>query len=267
MRHFLTGFALACALLAPCAASRAWAQHETAQDLLDGERAYRDRGCANCHGPNGDLIPGINFSAGQFRRPMTDAELSRIIRQGIPNTPMPATNVTEAQAGQIVAYLRSLAAGKAAVAITGDAARGKLVYDSKGNCASCHSVGGIGGRRGPDLSNVGQARRAPDLERALLDPKADVQPNHRYYRVVLQDGSTVTGWLLGHDTFNVRLIDGKEQLRSFAKSDLKSHGFIDTPMPSYKSTLTPQEIADIVSYLSSLRTAPAPTGGRGGQAK
>ena len=88
----------------------------------------------------------------------------------------------------------------------------------------------------------------------LLDPKADVQPNHRYYRVVLQDGTTVTGLLLGYDTFNVRLLDGKEQLRSFVKSELKSHGFVDTPMPSYKNTLTPQELADVVSYLSSLRT-------------
>ena len=117
MRHLLTGFALASALLAPSATSVAWAQHETAQDLLDGQRFYSERGCANCHGPNGDLIPGINFSAGQFRRPMTDAELVRTIRQGIPNTPMPASNMTEAQAGQIVAYLRSLAAGKSAVAV------------------------------------------------------------------------------------------------------------------------------------------------------
>jgi mono/diheme cytochrome c family protein len=36
------------------------------QDLLDGQRFYNERGCANCHGPNGDLVPGINFSAGQF---------------------------------------------------------------------------------------------------------------------------------------------------------------------------------------------------------
>lgn len=262
MRHLLTGFALAGALLAPGAPAIAMAeaaQHETAQDLLDGERAYRDR-CANCHGPNGDLIPAINFSAGQFRRPMTDAELSRIIRQGIPNTPMPASNVTEAQAGQIVAYLRSLAAGKAAVALKGDTGRGKLVFDGKGNCASCHSVAGVGARKAPDLSNVGAARRAPDLERALLDPQADVQPNHRSYRVVLQDGTTVTGLLLGYDTFNIRMIDGKEQLRSFAKSDLRSHGFVNSPMPSYKNTLTPQEIADIVSYLSSLRTTTAPAG-------
>ena len=267
MRHLLIGVALACALLAPWAASTDMAlgavamaeaaQHETAQDLLDGERAYGQR-CAVCHGPNGDLVPGINFSAGTFRRPMTDADLARIIRQGIPNTPMPPSNVTDAQAGQIVAYLRSLAAGKSAVALKGDTARGKMVFDTKGNCTSCHSVGGVGGRRAPDLSNVGAARRAPDLERALLDPQADVQPNHRYYRVVLNDGTTVTGWLLGYDTFNVRLIDGKEQLRSFAKSDLKSHGFINSPMPSYKNTLTAQELADVVSYLSSLRTTNAP---------
>lgn len=260
MRHLLTGFALFSALLAPGAA---WAQHETAQDLLDGQRAYNERGCANCHGPNGDLIPGINFSAGQFRRPMTDADLSGIIRKGIPNTPMPATNVTEAQAGQIVAYIRSLAAGKSAVVLKGDTARGKVIYDGKGNCASCHSIAGVGGRKAPDLANVGQARRAPDLERALLDPQADVQPNHRSYRVVLNDGTTVTGWLMGFDTFNIRMLDGKEQLRSFVKSDLRSHGFIESPMPSYKATLTPQELADIVSYLSTLRTTPAPAAGPG----
>ena len=83
---------------------------------------------------------------------------------------------------------------------------------------------------------------------------------------MLQDGTTVSGWLLGYDTFNIRLLDGKEQLRSFVKSDLKSHGFIESPMPSYKNTLTPQEIADIVSYLSSLRTSAAtvaPTAVRG----
>ena len=264
MRHLLTGFALISALFAPWAASTARAQHETAQDLLDGQRAYGER-CATCHGPNGDLIPNINFSAGVFRRPMTDADLARIIRQGIPNTPMAASNVTEVQAAQIVAYLRSLAAARPAVALAGDTARGKVVFDGKGNCTSCHSVAGVGGRKAPDLGDVGQARRTPELERALLEPQADVQPNHRYYRVVMNDGTAVTGWLLGFDTFNIRMIDGKEQLRSFVKSDLRSHGFIESPMPSYKNTLTPQELADIVSYLSSLRTTSAPPAGRGGR--
>jgi putative heme-binding domain-containing protein len=230
------------------------AQHETAADLLDGERAYGER-CVTCHGPNGDLVAGIDLGRGQFRRPMSDEELARIIRNGIPNTPMPAMNMTAEQAQKIVAYLRSLAAAKGTSVIVGDAARGKVVFDGKGKCASCHSVAGAGARTGPDLSNVGAARRAPDLERALLDPQADVQPNHRFYRVVLQDGTTVTGRLLGHDTFAIRLLDTREQLRSFLKSDVRSHGFIGSPMPSYKNTLTPQEVADLVSYLSSLRVA------------
>jgi putative heme-binding domain-containing protein len=253
MRYPLLTLAAAVGLAFGLSVRPADAQHETAADLLDGERAYQNQGCANCHGPNGDLIQGIDLFRGRFRRPMSDEELARIIRSGIPNTPMPPSNMSAEQASKLVAYLRSMAAKAGGGGIAGDAARGKLVFEGKGKCTSCHNVGGVGGRVGPDLSNVGAARRTPDLERALVDPQADVQPQHRFYRVVLQDGTTVTGRLLGHDTFTVRMLDSKEQLRLFVKSEVRSHGFADSPMPSYKNTLTPQEIADVVSYLSSLR--------------
>ena len=50
------------------------------------------------------------------------------------------------------------------------------------------------------------------------------------------------------------MIDSKEQLRSFVKSDLRDHGFVDkSPMPSYKDKLNAQELADLVSYLVSLK--------------
>jgi hypothetical protein len=49
------------------------------------------------------------------------------------------------------------------------------------------------------------------------------------------------------------MLDTREQLRLFVKTDVKSHGFIPSPMPSYKGTLTPQELADVVSYLASLK--------------
>jgi cytochrome c oxidase cbb3-type subunit 3 len=229
-----------------------YAQHETAADLLDGERAYGSN-CVNCHGPDGNLIAGIDLGRGQFRRPMTDDDLVRIIRSGIPNTPMPPSNMTAEQASKIVAYLRSVAAAKKASTVTGDAARGKAVYDGKGACASCHRVDGIGSRVGPDLSRIGQQRRSSELERSLLEPGAEVQPANRFYRATLRDGTVVTGRLLTHDTFTVQMIDTKEQLRSFVKADLREHGFAESPMPSYRGTLTPQEIADVVSYLVSLK--------------
>ena len=228
------------------------AQHETAADLLDGERAFRQN-CANCHGPDGDQIAGIDLGRGRFRRPMSDDDLTRTILQGIPNTPMPATPMTREQAQKIVAYLRSRAATAGGSTIAGDAARGQALFSGKGNCTSCHRVAGTGSRVGPDLTAIGSARGAMELRRALVDPNADVAPSNRFYRVVLKDGTTVEGRLLSHDTFTVQLLDTREQLRSFAKSDLRQSGFITSPMPSYSGTLSPQELADVVSYLASLR--------------
>ena len=244
--------ALGIALAGSGVRNRVYAQHETAADLLDGERAFK-ASCANCHGPDGDQIQGIDLGRGRFRRTMTDAELVRTIRTGIPNTPMPATQMTEEQATKIVAYLRSRAATVSAASLVGDATRGKNLFDAKGACASCHRVNGLGSRVGPDLSGVGATRSAAELQRALIDPNADVQPQNRFYRITKKDGTTVEGRLLGHDTFNVQLLDNKEQLRSFSKADLRDATFIPSPMPSYRATLSPQELADVVSYLSSLR--------------
>ena len=232
------------------------AQHETAADLVDGERAFRNT-CANCHGPDGDVIPGIDLGRGRFRREMTDDDLVRIIRTGIPNTPMPASQMTVEQAQKIVSYLRSRAAGARGGMASGDPLRGKAAFErtavgGAASCTSCHRVGATGSRVGPDLTDVGTRRNAIELQRALVDPGADVAPANRTYRVVLKDGTVVTGRLLGHDTFSVQLLDTKEQLRSFAKGDLKEMGFLPSPMPSYRA-LPPQEIADMVSYLSSLR--------------
>jgi putative heme-binding domain-containing protein len=228
------------------------AQHETAADLLDGERAFRNN-CAGCHGPDGDVITGIDLGRGRFRRQMSDSDLVRVIRTGIPNTAMPATAMTEAQAAQIVAYLRARAAASSGGTVVGDPARGKSVFETKGNCVSCHRLAGAGSRVGPDLTGIGALRGAAELERSLLDPGAEVQPNNRFYRVVLRDGTAVEGRLLGHDTFNVQMLDTHERLRSFVKSELRQYGFIASPMPSYRGTLNPQEIADVVSYLSSSR--------------
>ena len=70
---------------------------------------------------------------------------------------------------------------------------------------------------------------------------------------------TTTGRLLNLDTFTVQMLDAKEQLRSFVKADLRDHGFAEkSPMPSYKTTLTPQELADVVTYLTSLKGKATP---------
>lgn len=229
-----------------------YAQHETASDIADGGRVFR-QSCANCHGPDGNEIPGIDLGRGVFKTAKTDDDLVGIILKGVPGTPMPATNMSEEQAKKVVAYLRSTAATKTSASAVGDAARGKAIFDGKGTCTSCHRVSGAGSRVGPDLTRIGQLRRAAELERSLVDPGGEVRPTGRFYRVVTKDGATITGRLLNIDTFTVQLMDTKERLRSFTKSNLKEHGFMPSPMPSYKATLNAQELADVVGYLASLK--------------
>jgi putative heme-binding domain-containing protein len=230
----------------------AWAQHETALDIEDGSRAFRNS-CQGCHGPDGDEIPGVDLGRGQFKTASSDADLVRIIRNGVPGTAMPPVNMPEQQAVRIVAYLRSVAATRRSASAAGDPVRGKALFDGKGKCSTCHRVDGTGGRLGPELSRIGQVRRAVELEASLLEPAAEVLPTNRFYRVVTREGATVTGRLLNHDTFTVQMIDSSEQLRSFVKADLKEQGFVPTPMPSAKGMLTPQEVTDLVGYLVSLK--------------
>lgn len=236
------------------AALTLYAQHSyTPADVEDGGRLFRAN-CVGCHGAEGNLVPGIDLGHAKFKRASTDEDLVNIIRSGIPGTPMPPGNYTEFQASTIVAYLRSLASTGRGSGLAGDATRGRALFAGKGGCEACHRVGTEGSRTGPDLTDIGTLRKAPVLETSILDPDAEILAQNRYYRVVTKDGTVVTGRLLNRDTFSVQLLDTREKIRSFLLADVREHGFVEkSPMPSYKDKLTPQEVADIVSYLGTLK--------------
>jgi mono/diheme cytochrome c family protein len=44
-------------------------------DIEDGQRLYLGA-CTNCHGPDGNTVPGVDLGHGQFRRASSDAELA-----------------------------------------------------------------------------------------------------------------------------------------------------------------------------------------------
>ena len=216
-----------------------------AQSSFDDEGvSLYSSACAECHAEIGNLIAGRRF---------TDNELASLIMNGIPNTAMAPSTLEEEEIEQVVLFLRANARPREAPKIAGDAARGAALFQGKGECMDCHRIDGRGSRVGPDLSRIGRARRAADLMDSLLDPGAEVRPNNRFYRVVTNAGEEVTGRLLNHDTYTVQLLDLDERLRSFRKADLREQSFEDSPMPSYRDKLSEQEIADLVSYLGTLR--------------
>jgi putative heme-binding domain-containing protein len=137
--------------------------------------------------------------------------------------------------------------------LPGTAANGKALLESN-KCLDCHRIGETGSRLGPDLSNVGVLRTAEQLESSIVAPDAEVQPEHRFVRVVTKDGTTVTGHILNQDTFSIQLMNSQEELKAYPRSALREVTILDKGlMPSYKDKLTPQQIADIVNYLASLK--------------
>ena len=254
-RSLASGVALSLFLAAVAAAQE---HGYTPADIESGSRFYQSA-CAGCHGPAGDGIPGVDLMRGQFRRASSDAEIAAIIRGGVPGTTMPPSAFTEAQAGTIVAYLRSLAPAAprevaADAVVRGDAARGRSLFAGKGECASCHRVNGAGPRVAPDLSDIGAIRSQVELEQKILDPNALIRNGNRYIESVTRDGATMTGRLLNYDTFSIQLIDSNERLVSLPRSALRDYQFIKTSkMPSYRGKLTAEEVTDLVSYLFSLR--------------
>jgi len=225
----------------------------TPGDVQDGQRLFLAN-CDACHGPEGDAVPGVDLGHGKFRRASSDDDLIKIILKGIEGTAMPPNNFTNFQASTIVAYLRDMAATTGRGLPPGDAAQGKMVFEGKGACLTCHRVKGNGARLGPELTDIGSLRRAIELQQSILDPDAEVLPQNRFFRVVNKAGATATGRLLNQDAFSIQLFDDKERLLSFSKSDLKEYAFLDkSPMPSYQGRLSPKELSDLVSYLVSLK--------------
>ena len=217
----------------------------------DGEKLYMEN-CVECHGPEGNEVPDVDLGHGRFRRATTDPELVGIVLRGIPNTAMPPSNFSEAQASAIVQFLRAKASRAAAAA--GNAANGRAIFAGKGGCTSCHRVDGSGSRVGPDLSEIGRLRHSTDLERSIVEPDSLIVPGNRSVRLVTNTGATISGRLLNQDTFTVQVLDSNERLRAVARTSLKEFSFIDkSPMPAYGGKLSAQELADLVSYLVSLK--------------
>lgn len=238
------------------AGAQATAQHAGQYEQADiehGARLYSGH-CITCHGERGDNMPGANLGSGRFRHGESDRDLTNIIRNGIAGTAMAPSAYSDTELSAIVAYLRNMGRVDIKLAAQGDAARGRALFAGKGNCGSCHRVGGDGPRFAPDLGNIGATRTAATLQRVLVDPTGALLPANAEVRAVLDDGRVVTGRRLNEDTFTVQLVGSDERLVSLDRARIREYVVSrESKMPSYAAALTDGERTDVVAYLLSLK--------------
>jgi putative heme-binding domain-containing protein len=211
--------------------------------------------CGACHGPNGDQIAGVDLRRGQFSTVVSDQDLVRLLATGKPAAGMPAFTVLRSdEVPALIAFIRSGFDAQGAAVKVGDPARGAAVFSGKGGCATCHRVNGQGSYAATDLSEIGVARTAVALQRALIDPAVAMLPANRPIRAITRDGRSIRGRRLNEDAYTIQLIDDQSRLVSLTKTDLRSLDVIQTSsMPSFETTLTADERADVIAYLLSLK--------------
>jgi putative heme-binding domain-containing protein len=225
----------------------------TSADIEAGSRLYSNQ-CTLCHGPNGDGVNGIDLRRGVFRRSVSDEDLGRVMTIGIASAGMPSFKFQPQEVTAVIAFIRAGFDPAGTAVKVGSPARGQMLFAGKGACTTCHRVNGAGPRMAPDLSDIGAVRTPATLQRSLLDPTAAMLPINKPVRAVTKDGRTIRGRRLNEDTYTVQLIDDREQLVSLVKADLREYEIGTTsPMPSASRALSPDEIADVVAYLLTLK--------------
>jgi cytochrome c oxidase cbb3-type subunit III len=228
--------------------------HTTASDISEGKRIFQGH-CAGCHGPGGEGGRGAILARPTLTRATDDAALFQILKDGIKGTEMPpAPELTEHEKWQVAAFVKSLGRVDVAKSIPGDRTRGEQLFASN-SCLKCHTVKMKGGRMGPDLTQIGARRNAAYLREALIAPEAALPEGFLEVRLTTKTGEYFTGILLNEDTYSVQIRDLADRLHSFWKHELsefqRERG--KSPMPSYRSKLSPADLDDLVCYLASLR--------------
>lgn len=226
----------------------------SSEAIQAGSRVYVQQ-CALCHGPQGETVDGINLRRGQFRTATSDDDLRRVISQGAAEGRMPAFSLRQEELDGVIAYIRAGFDPEGVAVRIGDPLQGKALFDGKGNCRNCHRVHGEGPRTAPDLSDIGLLRNPAYLQRSLLEPELALLPINRPVRLVTRNEEVIVGRRLNEDTYTVQVIDDQERLRSLQKSELVRYEI--SAEPSHRpTTLSAEEVADLVGYLLTLRGLP-----------
>lgn len=225
----------------------------TSTDIASGLKTYGAQ-CQLCHGANGDTVAGVNLRLGRFKRAVTDDDLAQVIARGVLPA-MPAFALSADEARGVVAFIRAGFDPSGTAVKVGNVGRGKALFAAKGGCATCHRVNGAGPRSSaPDLSDIGAQRTPAALQRSLLDPTKAMLPINRPVTITTKAGRTVKGRRTNEDTLSVQLVDDAGQLVTVVKADIaKVDAAQVSPMPPATKVLSPDEIADVVGYLLSLR--------------
>jgi len=153
---------------------------------------------------------------------------------------------------------------------SGDPARGERVYRrAELGCVLCHSIGGVGGKVGPDMTSLGAAAPADYLVESVLLPNAKIKEGFHGINVETKDDLEYSGILVRETGQEVVLRNAQNQEVSVAKSNIRKRANASQSlMPAgLLDTLPESDRNDLVAFLTRLGKAGDYDASKGGVAR
>jgi putative membrane-bound dehydrogenase-like protein len=141
----------------------------------------------------------------------------------------------------------------------GDVRRGQAIFNSpKAACFSCHTVGYLGGKVGPDLTSIGQARTERDLLESVIYPSASFVRSYEPYIVATKSDETFSGVLKKDAADEVMLATGPDAQVRIARADITEMrpGTVSVMPAGLEQQMSKQELADLLAFLKSTKWGP-----------
>lgn len=217
-----------------------------------GQRTFRTQ-CAACHGLDGrggEHAPSI---VQDQVKSLSDEDLARIVRGGIPLKGMPEfSSLGPAAIKAVVVYLREMQGSSAPETVSGDATRGRALFFGKAGCVACHVMEGTGNFIADDLSDFGRNHQPSEIRGAILEPGKLTDSPPEQATVTTRNGTELSGVVRNEDNFSLQLQGAHGDFYLIVKSDaLRIKQTPLAAMPTdYSKRLTPQEIDDVVTYIA-----------------
>ncbi len=161
-----------------------------------------------------------------------------------------------------------LALAQEAVA-KGDAGRGERIYRrAELACMNCHSVGGAGGKVGPDLTSIGASAQADYLVESVLYPNAKIKEGFHSASISTKDDQELSGIVVKETENEVVIRNAANQEVSVVKANITQRVNGGSLMPDgLMNGLLPEERLDLIKFLSSLGKPGAYDAAKGGVAR
>src|SRR5262249_39919199 len=142
----------------------------------------------------------------------------------------------------------------------GDAGRGQqLLAASVKNdlqCLKCHTVRGVGGSVGPDLSVIGKKASRENLFESILLPSKAIADQYLSWNIETTKGLTLQGLIVEETADHIVLRDANAKDTKIDKKEIDSRSKSpNSLMPSdIVAFMTEDELVDLVEYLFTLKT-------------